>query len=141
MKYSQEIRLDENEMTDLSPHIKNTPPGSYLRCSPNAIRALKQSSVKVSPENEEVAKRRNAMKEAMIQRLENGYSLVRYRVQSGEETLALFRGALLPVSSVDPPKSWPFSSNNGQDYQVFDKKMSIMDIGYSSAWQLGRVST
>ncbi|KAJ5175210.1 uncharacterized protein N7482_001087 [Penicillium canariense] len=79
------------------------------------------------------------------QRLKLGYTLVRYRVQTGEETVAFTRGPLVPVP-VDRKSfpvttnggQWPPQSNSGADYQILDPQLGIMDITYSSAWQLGR---
>ena len=139
MKYSQlgEGGIDGNERTDLDAHMKDTPPNCYLRCSNKVLETFEERATKSGTTG--VPNPLAAVKEAMVNRLKNGYNLVRYRVQSGEETVALSRGALLPVYPGAPPESWPFTSNNGQDYQIFDKQLGLMDISYSSAWQLGRV--
>ncbi|KAH6632444.1 hypothetical protein F5144DRAFT_621236 [Chaetomium tenue] len=52
-------------------------------------------------------------------RLRDGYSLVRHRLQTGEETVAFFRGPFTPTI-------------------ILDSDVGIMDITYSAAWQLGR---
>ncbi|KAK5217061.1 hypothetical protein LTR72_010057 [Exophiala xenobiotica] len=78
---------------------------------------------------------------AVLDRLLGGYSLVRYRLQTGEETVAFNRGPLTPIK-IDPSKfkgaGWPAQSNFSTDYQIFDPVTGIMDISYSTAWQLGR---
>ncbi|KAI1092450.1 hypothetical protein F5B19DRAFT_492497 [Rostrohypoxylon terebratum] len=71
-------------------------------------------------------------------RLQDGYSLVRYRLQTGEQTVALFRGPFTP-SIVPRFDQFDKCSNSGQDLQILDQQIGIMDITYSSAWQLGRV--
>ena len=76
-------------------------------------------------------------------RLEDGYSMVKYRTQTGEDTVALYRGPLVPTTA-NPWRSEKESaasricSNSGVDLQILDKQLGIMDITYSSAWQLGR---
>lgn len=72
----------------------------------------------------------------LASRLEDGYSLVKYPTQTGEETVAMFRGAFTPT--VVPRLSMNECSNSGIDLQILDKEVGIMDITYSSAWQLGR---
>lgn len=72
----------------------------------------------------------------LASRLEDGYSLVKYRTQTGEQTVALFRGPFTPT--VVPSLPTNRCSNSGVDLQILDKEVGIMDITYSSAWQLGR---
>jgi hypothetical protein len=75
----------------------------------------------------------------VLQRLSLGYSLVRYRTRTGDETVAFNRGPFAPVPIKQPPiTGWPAHSNSGTDLQIFDQTTGIMDIAYSSAWQLGR---
>ncbi|KAI1098283.1 hypothetical protein F4804DRAFT_132053 [Jackrogersella minutella] len=71
-------------------------------------------------------------------RLEDGYSLVKYRLQTGEQTVALCRGPFTPsiVMQID---LFDKCSNSGQDLQILDQEIGLMDVTYSSAWQLGRV--
>ncbi|KAF8253306.1 hypothetical protein K440DRAFT_657294 [Wilcoxina mikolae CBS 423.85] len=78
-------------------------------------------------------------KQRVLNRVMDGYSLVRYRTAAGDETVAFNRGPLVPVSGPVPPiSSWTATSNNGQDLQIFDSEIGIMDISYSSAWHLGK---
>ncbi|KAK3939532.1 hypothetical protein QBC46DRAFT_450354 [Diplogelasinospora grovesii] len=72
-------------------------------------------------------------------RLKDGFCLQRYRLQTGEETVAFYRGPFTPTY-VKPIEEawWPYQSNFSSDYQVVDRELGIMDITYSSAWQLGR---
>ncbi|KAK0667210.1 hypothetical protein QBC41DRAFT_279498 [Cercophora samala] len=75
----------------------------------------------------------------MASRLENGYSLARYRLQTGEQTVSFFRGPLVPTSVKYPLQpGWDLPSTHGTNRQIFDRQVGIMDISYSSAWQLGR---
>jgi hypothetical protein len=86
---------------------------------------------------------------ALARRLANGYSIVRHRLPTGENTVAFFRGPLSPVPVPYPLLStrlypnfdygaWPLESFNSNDYQILDSKLGIMDISYATAWQLGR---
>ncbi|KAJ2903781.1 uncharacterized protein MKZ38_009347 [Zalerion maritima] len=107
--------------------LLDAPPNSYLRCS-KSVTAKLEKSVTLPPD----------LKEAMVSRLKSGYTMCKFNVASGEETAALFRGAFIPSLPVEPKDSWPWQSNNGQDLQILDNKLKLMDITYSSAWELGR---
>jgi hypothetical protein len=77
---------------------------------------------------------------SMHQRLTEGYSIARWRAETGEETAAFSRGPLVPLRVPSPPqKDWAFNSNNSKNYQIIDPVTGIMDLSYSSAWQLGKV--
>ena len=71
------------------------------------------------------------------QRIEQGYAASRYRVQSGETTTCFVRGPFIPVKK-ESRKILPETSMLGSDLSFLDRAMGIMDISYSSAWQLGR---
>jgi len=137
MKYSQGETLDESEMDELDANSRDAPPNCYLRCPVSVLERLSPSN----PDPRKLPDRLMAKRIIMARRMQDGYGLVKYRVQTGEETVALFRGALLPVLPGAMPTNWPGASNNGQDLQVFDKELSLMNITYSSAWQLGRVKS
>jgi hypothetical protein len=79
-------------------------------------------------------------KKLIHDRLSLGYSLVRYRTQMGDETVAFTRGPLVPVKVNQPliANGWPAQSSSGTDFQILDPSTGIMDITYSTAWQLGR---
>ena len=77
--------------------------------------------------------------ESVATRITNGYSLTRYRVQTGELTAAFYRGPLTPVNVPYPLRSgWNAPSTHGTNRQIFDKDVGMMDVSYSAAWQLGR---
>ncbi|KAF2839441.1 hypothetical protein M501DRAFT_992402 [Patellaria atrata CBS 101060] len=76
------------------------------------------------------------------ERLSLGYTIHRWRAATGEETLAFSRGPLTPAPTSWKPSvadDWPGSSNTGKEYQVLDKDLGVMDLTYSSAWQLGKL--
>lgn len=73
----------------------------------------------------------------MTERFTNGYSLVRHRTAPGQVTAAFTRSPLAPVI-VPRPDALPAFSNNGQDYQILDPRIGIMDISYSTAFQFGK---
>lgn len=84
-------------------------------------------------------KDRADLQHTISKRMHDGYTFVRRRLGTGEQTVAYFRGALTPnPNSTASFSKWPVSSNNGQDYQILDPKQGIVDITYSSAWQLGK---
>lgn len=72
------------------------------------------------------------------QRLTDGYSLVRYITQTGEETVAFTRGPLTPTIVKYPMRPDWGVSTFGTDLQILDTTLGVMDITYSSAWQLGK---
>jgi hypothetical protein len=75
-------------------------------------------------------------------RLAQGYSIVRWRTATGEETAAFNRGPLIPNVMTSRPSrgsDWPDSSNTGKEFQILDKSIGLMDLTYSAAWQLGRM--
>ncbi|TWU71089.1 hypothetical protein ED733_002579 [Metarhizium rileyi] len=71
-------------------------------------------------------------------RMQDGYSLTRYRTQTGEQTVALYRGPLTPTLVQPSDAMATACSNSGQDLQIMDREVGIMDISYSTAWNLGR---
>lgn len=72
-------------------------------------------------------------------RLQDGYTIVRYRTQTGESTSAFYRGPLTPTNVKYPLRAdWGDPSMNGTDRQIFDGQIGMMDISYSTAWQLGK---
>jgi hypothetical protein len=79
----------------------------------------------------------------LFARLDNGYTISRWRTETGEETAAFNRGPLIPVPtsgrSSKNPDDWITQSMTGKDYQILDPYTGLMDLSYSSAWQLGKV--
>ncbi|KAA8895948.1 hypothetical protein FN846DRAFT_817657 [Sphaerosporella brunnea] len=78
-------------------------------------------------------------------RLEDGYTLTKYRTATGEITAAISRGPLtptrvpyplLPGQKASTGTTW--LSNSGIDLQIMDPEVGLMDITYSVAWQLGK---
>jgi hypothetical protein len=96
---------------------------NVLRPSEDVFKTLKDSTDKVTSR--------------LGTRIKDGYSLVRYRVQTGEKTVALFRGPFTPTR-VRVNDQFDKCSNSGQDFQIVDKEVALMDISYSVAWQIGR---
>ncbi|KAF8511748.1 hypothetical protein JB92DRAFT_2724834 [Gautieria morchelliformis] len=79
---------------------------------------------------------------AIIQRLKDratdGFTLVRYRLQTGEDTLAFTRSPFTPADTQFPLPNFPQISFSSTDLQVLDTGLGIMDLTYSTAWQLGK---
>ncbi len=79
------------------------------------------------------------MASRIADRLTDGFCLQRYRLQTGEETVAFCRGPFSPTYQKPITDAWwPYQSNFSSDYQILDRKLGIVDISYSAAWQLGR---
>ncbi|KAF2467763.1 uncharacterized protein BDR25DRAFT_327037 [Lindgomyces ingoldianus] len=81
----------------------------------------------------------DASKVKIADRLRDGYTLTRYRLQTGEVSSAMLRGALTPTY-VPRPLSERFKSLSlaGSDLEIFDPTVGLMDLTYSAAWQLGK---
>ncbi|KAF5708115.1 hypothetical protein FMUND_10763 [Fusarium mundagurra] len=71
-------------------------------------------------------------------RLEAGYTMVKHRTQTGEQTVALFRGPLIPQQPRGDELDNAEASGHGSGWQIIDKTTGIIDITYSAAWSLGR---
>jgi len=73
------------------------------------------------------------------ERSQEGYTLVRYRVSTGDQTMAFMRSPFVPGLVKCPMPNLPSQSlTSGTDLQILDQHLGIMDITYSSAWQLGK---
>ncbi|KAF2217280.1 hypothetical protein CERZMDRAFT_32491 [Cercospora zeae-maydis SCOH1-5] len=70
-------------------------------------------------------------------RLRDGYTICRHRTQTGEITAAIIRGALTP-NATSSKVMWETMSSSGSDLQILDEKLGLLDITYSTAWQLGK---
>ncbi|KAK6705450.1 hypothetical protein SNK05_009347 [Fusarium graminearum] len=91
------------------------------------------------PEETDPNKTRSKEQLRVGARMNDGYSIVKHRLQTGEDTVAFFRGPFTPTLVGKTAPIWDRCSNSGQDLQIMDPILGIMDITYSSAWQLGRV--
>ena len=79
-------------------------------------------------------------KNALAQRLAKGYSIAKWRAETGELTAAFNRGPLTPVQMpIIPCSDWPTGSNTSKSYQILDRSTGMMDLSYSHAWQLGKI--
>ncbi|KAF8624910.1 hypothetical protein AX15_005645 [Amanita polypyramis BW_CC] len=67
-----------------------------------------------------------------------GYTLVRYRISTGDQTIAFTRSPFVPGLVAEMPNLPMQSLAAGMDLQILDQHLGIMDITYSSAWQLGK---
>jgi hypothetical protein len=77
----------------------------------------------------------------LAERLRRGYTISRWRTQTGEETSAFTRGPLVPQPVPEPPakNTIPDCSMTSQDYQILDPQTGLVDLSYASAWQLGKL--
>ncbi|KAF3083910.1 hypothetical protein TWF706_001057 [Orbilia oligospora] len=102
----------------------------------DAFEKLAGSTAMMKPLDTDKIPATDGVEKRMVERLNDGYSLVKYRVQTGEETVAFTRGPLIPTKATTT--NWIQESMSGQDLQILDRGFGIMDLSYSSAWQLGR---
>ena len=111
-----------------------------LRCSDEVVEALSATSTTDPLEKMPTDPSMDVIRKSMQARAKAGYTLLRHRMASGEVSVSCVRSPLAPetVRRTKQIEGWPASSNNGQDYLIFDKTLSIMDVTYSTAWQLGK---
>ncbi|KAL7756987.1 hypothetical protein ACKLNR_013980 [Fusarium oxysporum f. sp. zingiberi] len=76
--------------------------------------------------------------EWLKRRLEAGYTLVKHRLQTGEQTASLFRGPFIPQQPRGDELDNAEASGHGSGLQIIDRSTGIIDITYSTAWSLGR---
>ncbi len=68
--------------------------------------------------------------------LKRGHIPLRHITRTGEETVSLYRGPLLPYK---PDEQEPVIKHTADGRMLYDPEHGIMDLSYSSAWQLGRL--
>ncbi len=73
----------------------------------------------------------------LLDRLGDGYTVVRYRTPTGEETAALMRGALTP-NIIPANINMEMQSNSGSNLKILDRELGMLDLTYAAAWSLGR---
>lgn len=101
------------------------------------LTVLRTDEALVSPPQSTVSE--NDIEHMIQSRQRDGYTLVKHRTVTGEETAAMYRGPLVPRSVPRPfQRNQIFQSNFGTDFSILDPKLGLMDITYSTAWQLGR---
>jgi len=72
------------------------------------------------------------------QYLSKGYTALRYHTMNDENTVALYRGPLIPENYLKTEKKEPFFS--AADAIIYDEKAGIFDLSLSAAWQAGRMT-
>lgn len=142
--------LENLDMTKVKPHVLMTslyswsytslPAGSSNEMTAQGIfdksgLQLLHSTPTQGTSHSKGAGSRTSIEDVIAKRQQDGYTLVRYRTVIGELTAAIYRGPLVPTPveyNVKP------QSNLGSDLQILDPDLSLMDLSYSSAWQLGK---
>ena len=74
-------------------------------------------------------------------RMRAGYTLARYRPQSGEQTMSMHRGPLIPTNPYaigDPSIRDMPPSKFGSDLAILDREVGVLDLTFQLAWELGR---
>jgi hypothetical protein len=109
---------------------------------------IHQFSEKIGNEKDQAGK---AGMQALLSRLQHGYTISRWRDALGEESIAFNRSPLVPVHVKSQPQSsttvvphqpsadWPVTSMTGKNYQIFDESVGVLDATYDSAWSLGKL--
>jgi hypothetical protein len=117
--------------TVLPPNTLNVPDAfESLGRTLNVLRAPDEIITPLKTSNDKI-------QQLVGRRLNDGYSLVTYRTQTGEATVALYRGPFTPTY-VPTLENLTQCSTSGLDLQILDRQIGIMDITYSVAWQVGR---
>ena len=82
---------------------------------------------------------RDEVSQRIASRLRDGYTLTKYHSRTGEVTAAITRGPFTPTVVPHPVNDhWKNTPNSGDDLQILDSKVGLMDISYSAAWNLGK---
>ncbi|KAI0968468.1 hypothetical protein F4678DRAFT_474585 [Xylaria arbuscula] len=93
----------------------------------------------LSKTDTESLRKKGKVGERVKERLDDGFSLLRYRIQTGEVAAAFTRGPFTPTAVKFPDATpWPPNSTTGTKLQILDQHLNIMDITYSAAWNLGK---
>lgn len=71
-------------------------------------------------------------------RIDAGYTFVKHRMMSGEATTALYRGPLIPHQLQADWTAAAEAKSHGSGLQIIDSETGMIDISYSTAWNLGR---
>ncbi|KAM0229922.1 hypothetical protein ACHAPO_009644 [Fusarium lateritium] len=117
--------------TVLPPNTLNVP--DAFKSIGRTLNVLRAPEEVITP----LQKSDDKIKQLVGRRLTDGYTLVKYRTQTGEATVALYRGPFTPTY-VPTLEHLTKCSTSGLDLQILDKQIGIMDITYSVAWQVGR---
>ncbi|OJJ42374.1 hypothetical protein ASPZODRAFT_20492 [Penicilliopsis zonata CBS 506.65] len=82
----------------------------------------------------------NPVQQQVGKRLRDGYSLGRYRTLSGEETVAFYRGPLIP--GLPPPNAALNAPIHlfASQLQILDAQVGLPDNSYMAAWNLGKAN-
>ena len=95
-----------------------------------------------APDPSATIKTPTPIQQRVIDRLKDGYSLTHYRTSTGDNAVALNRGPFTPTRVSNPLATFTGamdkSSMFGTDLQILDNEIGIMNITYSTAWQLGK---
>ncbi|GAU76006.1 hypothetical protein [Fusibacter sp. 3D3] len=68
--------------------------------------------------------------------LRRGQIPLHHRTRTGEKTVSLYRGPLIPY----PPEASPrITKHTADGFMIYDPEHGLMDASYSAAWQLGRL--
>ncbi|CAG1992344.1 unnamed protein product [Fusarium graminearum] len=130
-KYVALCSLYSWNYTVLPPNTLNVPDAfESLGRTLNVLRAPEQVISPLQNSNDKI-------QQLVGRRLTDGYNLVKYKTQTGEATVALYRGPFTPTY-VPTLEHLTKCSTSGLDLQILDKQLGIMDVTYSVAWQTGR---
>ena len=73
----------------------------------------------------------------LVKRLREGFSLVELSAQTEKKGIGLYRGPLTPIK-IPPHPRLDRCSSSGQDLQIKDRQLGMIDTSYSVAWQIGQ---
>ncbi|KAI1140723.1 hypothetical protein F5Y05DRAFT_284128 [Hypoxylon sp. FL0543] len=92
--------------------------------------------VELTAQEKQTATEKDAASKWMRSRMEDGHTIVRHRPVTGNVSMAIYRGPLVPQPLSTRPAIHP--SMYGTDLQILDAHTQILDVSYSIAWDLGR---
>ncbi|MEM7372882.1 MAG: hypothetical protein AAF587_29945 [Bacteroidota bacterium] len=74
--------------------------------------------------------------------LSQGYVPLKHQMREGNTTFSWYRGPLIPVHSeaqIAPPSKDRPLIQHADELKRFDSYLNMLDVSYSSAWELGRM--
>ncbi|MGW1978103.1 hypothetical protein [Streptomyces sp. NPDC001889] len=71
-------------------------------------------------------------------RLRDGFTPLAYRLRTGEETLAWYRGPCAPVRTTPPPATGRTPCPSADAALIYQKDFGVFDASLATAWQAGR---
>jgi hypothetical protein len=71
--------------------------------------------------------------------LDTGSIPIRHQLRNGGKTVSWYRSPFLPLECIQPVMTFNESADHTDELLVFNQETDMLDVSYSSAWELGRL--